>query len=213
MNNYSKSQLVLYSSLLTAGSSNSYGTANSTMTDMLFTNIDMRVVLGDLYDQYTLYNISLSSVITPLSPLVAGTTDSDRKLLVQMSGLSWRNNTYNFSNRCNSASTIIGIISFPGTAPETTGAPNVDLSYTNTVATVQTYNSVFSGTFGKNDDVVNIGISYKSAIYASGTNAPNTTNAYPSPVFIFTIIGVPNYHNDARLVTPGKNPSTERRIF
>lgn len=213
MDNYAKSQLILYSSLLTAGATNTYGTANSTMTDMLFTNINMRVVMGDLYDSYSLYNIALSTVITPLSALVAGTTDSDRKLLVYMSGLGWRNNTYNFANRCNTASSAIGVICFPGSQPSTAGTAVVDTSYTNVVATCQTYDSVFSGTFGKNDDIVNIGITYRKAIYAGGVNTPATTNAYPSVTFVFTITGVPSYHNDSRLFISGKNPDTERRLF
>lgn len=213
MDNYSKAQLILFSSLLQPGATNSYGTANSTLTDMLFTNINMRTVMGDLYDSYNLYNISLSAVITPLSATVAGTTDSDRKLLVYMSGLGWRNNTYNFANRNNTGSSAIGIVCFPGTQPNTTGVANVDLSYTNTVATCQTYDSVFSGTFGKNDDIVNIGLSYRKAIYTSGVNTPATTNAYPAVAFVFTITGIPDYHRDASLFVSGKNPDTERRIF
>lgn len=213
MDNFAKSQLILYSSLLTAGSSNDYGTANSTMTEMLFTNINMRVVMGDLYDSYNLYNIALTTVITPLSDLVAGTTDSDRKLLVYMSGFGWRNNTYNFANRNNTNSSAIGVIKFPGTQPGTTGVSNIDLSYTNTVATIQTNDAIFSGTFGKNDEIINIGITYRKAIYSGGSNIPATTNAYPSCTFVFTITGVPSYHNDSRLFIPGKNPDTERRLF
>lgn len=212
MDNYTKSQLILYSSLLSAGATNSYGTANSTLTDMLFTNINMRTVMGTMYDSYNLYNIALTAVITPLSANVAGTTDSDRKLLVYMSGLNWLNNTYNFATRNNSGETAVGVISFPGSQPGT-GGPIIDLSYTDDVATCQTYDSVFSGTFGKNDDIINIGICYKSAIYTSGTNNPSTTNAYPAVAFVFTITGVPDILKDSKYFVTGKNPNTERRLF
>lgn len=212
MDNYSKAQLILYSSLLSPGATNSYGTANSTLTSMLFTNINMRTVMGDLYDSYNSYNIALTAVITPLSTLVAGTTDSDRKLLVYMSGLGWKNNTYNFANRNNSGESAIGVVCFPGSQPATGGVAS-DVSYTNVVATCQTYDSVFSGTFGKNDDIVNIGISYRKAIYTSGVNTPATTNAYPAVTFVFTIIGIPDYKCNCGLFISGKTPDTERRLF
>jgi hypothetical protein len=213
MDNLAKSQLILYSSLLTAGTSNDHGTANANMTEFLFTNINMRLVMGDLYDTYNLYNIALTTVITPLSAQVAGTTDSDRKLLVYMDGLGWRNNTYNLYNRNNTNTTAVGVVSFSGTQTGNTGVANIDLSYTNTVATIQTNNSIFSGTFGKNNEVVNIGICYKKAIYTNGVNIPNTTNPFPAVTFVFTIIGVPDYKRESGLFISGKNPDTERRIF
>jgi hypothetical protein len=213
MDNLAKSQLILYSSLLTAGTSNKYGKANINMTELLFTNINIRLVMGDLYDTYNLYNIALTTVITPLSAQVAGTTDSDRKLLVYMSGLGWRNNTYDLYNRNNTNMTAVGVVSFPGSQPSNAGTGVLDTSYTNVVASIQTNNSIFSGTFGKNDEVVNIAISYKKAIYANDINTPDTTNPFPAVTFVFTITGVPDYKRESGLFISGKNPDTERRIF
>jgi hypothetical protein len=215
MDNFESAQLILYSSLLQRGVTNSYGTASGNGSEMLFTNINMRVVMGNLYDSYTLYNISLSSTVIPLSGTLSGNTDSDRKLIVYMSGLGWYNNTYNFANRCNGSAAAVGLISFSGS---TLGAANItasqvaDTSYTTTVASCQASYPI-TATFGKNEDIVNIGLTYKRAIYTSGSNMPNSTNAYPAVAFIFNIVGVPAYRGDGGASITAKTPDVERRLF
>jgi len=212
MDNISNATLILYSSLLTAGSTNSYGTSNTLRTEMLFTNINMKVVMGDLYDSYSLFNISLQSVIIPLTTTTsAGTTDSDRKLIVYMSGLGWINNSYNFANRCNSSSASVGTIAFAGSQPSTGTGATVDVAQSAFIASIQAPCPIYA-TFGKNDDVINIGITYKCALYVSGSNAPISANAYPAVAFIFKINGVPAYNGDGRINITSKSPAVDRRI-
>ena len=44
--------LVLYSSLLVPGSTNQYGSANTNNTELTFTNINLKQILGANYDKY-----------------------------------------------------------------------------------------------------------------------------------------------------------------
>ena len=70
-----------------------FGTVNALRNDFTFYNVDLRTILGTMYDTYDKFNIKLSSVIYS-SQTPFGTGADDRCLKVNMSGLPFCNSSY-----------------------------------------------------------------------------------------------------------------------
>jgi hypothetical protein len=71
------------------------GWANGRQT--FYFNVNMRNVLGELYDKYDKFVISLVSVFIQNSATLNGA----RPLLIQMGGLNWINSSYNQAQQSN----------------------------------------------------------------------------------------------------------------
>jgi hypothetical protein len=169
MNNLRKASLVLKTSDLTPNQNNQFGFTDSLRTTATWNNINLRTILGDMYDQYDYFNISLNSIATGL----AGAISTDRNnlsLYVRMSGLAWSNCSYNVKTGSNSQYAIIAPFSFIASA---------------TIFTLYSNNIL---TFGKNSDVTSITIDLMRIIDDS-SSIPTTT--YPNHVYLFDIVGVP----------------------
>ena len=83
--------LVLKSSDLTFGSSTPVGTADANDVTLTWNNINLRVLLGDIYDQYERFNLNLNTIATNVAGAIGATAD-DRACYITIAGLPWINN-------------------------------------------------------------------------------------------------------------------------
>ena len=98
--------LVLKTNVLpTNGTTNLYGTGNSTLSSFTWTNINLRILLGDMFDKYDRFMLLLQNISQALSGAMA--TVDDRSLLINMSGFSFVNSTYNQKLQSNSGALIV----------------------------------------------------------------------------------------------------------
>jgi len=161
--------LVLKSSDLTLNGTNGVGTCDQYRITMTWNNINLRTVLGDMYDKYDTFNLYLNFIGSATSNANLGNSNDDRQIIVNMKGLPWINQTYSVANISNTDTKVLGIFEF------VTDQSQV-LNFTDTVTT-----------FGKSQEQCNITI-YYSKILDSTT--PSTTEAFPNVIFIFGIFGV-----------------------
>ena len=69
--------LVLKTSILPMdGTTNAYGTSNAMNTSFTWTNINLRTLLGDMFDKYDRYILLLQSISTGIAGTI-GTADDD----------------------------------------------------------------------------------------------------------------------------------------
>ena len=146
------------------GTTNAYGTSNSTNTSFTWTNINLRTLLGDMFDKYDRYLLLLQNISHAYSAAIG--TGDDRGILINMSGLSFVNSTYNQKLQSNSGALII--------CPYIFVSSNVQS---------QIYNNFAVSTFIKQNDIVNISINYTRI-----KDDTATTVTYPHMVFIFNIV-------------------------
>lgn len=173
MSNLRNAALILKTSDLTVNSITSIGEANQYMTSMTWYNINLRTLLGDMYDDYDIFNLSFNtftSAVVGSGANLAGASLDDRALLVKVSGLPFLNQTYDVAKCHNTSSTYMGSIY---------------------LLSAQSSWEIFNGsnlaTFGKNQELVNITITYERVIDGA---LPTTVNAFPTSVFFFSIIGI-----------------------
>ena len=90
------------------GTTNAYGTSNAMNTSFTWTNINLRTLLGDMFDKYDRFMLLLQHISNTV-PLVSnqGTTADDRAVLINMSGLSFLNSNYNQKFQSNTGSVIV----------------------------------------------------------------------------------------------------------
>jgi hypothetical protein len=169
MSIYEKASLVLNS--VNASS------INSMRSSITWNNINLRNLLGDMYDKYDRFNIALNTIATAYTALsLSGTTNS--QVLIRLSGLPWVNCNYNVSStgiNANNIYTIITSFKFSSSTPQEP-------------LTQYYYESL--ATFSKNSDITSITIDYLRLVDLS---IPDTTNTYPQVSFIFDIYGIDDY--------------------
>ena len=78
------------------------GTSNASRTSTTWTNINLRSLLGDMYDKYDMFNLCLNTVATGTSANNFYATSSDMQVMIRVSGLPFINNTYNVGPSYNS---------------------------------------------------------------------------------------------------------------
>ena len=145
------------------------GTYNAAMTSFTWYGINLRTVLGDMYDDYDLFNICLNTVNFSYTPAAFFGTNDDRCLTINVSGLPFINQTYSQATANNTMSTCMGGV---GLNPSSTNCNNF---YSSNIAL-----------FGKNQDVCNITITYNRA--SDGAIAEQGASTFPQAVFLFKII-------------------------
>ncbi len=161
------------------------------LTNFTWNNIDLKTVLGPMYDKYDLFNIYLTNIMSvnstaydPTNVNNYGLTEYDLSVSIFMKGLSFVNQTYNIADLCNGSSALITNFIFDQTADQ-----------------IINYNTLFGSTFGKSSDTVNINIFYQRGLSAGGSYAINANGkTYPVMVFTFIIYGIPK--------DPGNNNGT-----
>ena len=172
-------RLVLKTSDLTVNSTNTKGQCDQYRQHFTWFNINLRVLLGDLYYQYQYFNILLNSISTSAAS-ASGTQGvaEDKIVYVKMSGLPFINQTYNQPTGNNVTSAILGVYQIPLTA----------------VSSTQQYNNVSNvATFSKDQDRCNINISLLRLL---DDTKPSITINNPQFTFIFTIIGIDQADNE-----------------
>ena len=176
MNSIPSATLVLKTTDLTAGASNNIGIMNAFRTDMTWNNINLRILLGDMYDKYDRFNLCLKSIAASTSQATSGTTPDDKAILIRLSGLPFVNQTYNQATNTNSSSIIL--------------TPFIMLSGGATFVPV-TNGKQF--TFSKNQDICNIRINYTKVV---DDTIPAGTASFPTYVYIFDIYGIEKERNN-----------------
>jgi hypothetical protein len=89
-----------------------YGKVEENRTKLTWTNIDMRQILGDMFDKYDRFNISLNFVGTSETGTVAETSSDYRFFQVMLSGLQFTT-TYNHSYRSSDNKALMGLVNIP----------------------------------------------------------------------------------------------------
>ena len=148
------------------------GTYNSNYSQYTFNNINLRTVLGDMYDKYDTFNLSLNSIYSsPCNSLLGDGSGNDLSLYIKLSGLPFINQTYDPIPNCNTDSTTIACVNFVRSSPLT-----------------QLFYNSSSNTFGKNQELVNLTFTYYRI---KDSLIPNGAVVYPMMYYVFDIIGIP----------------------
>jgi hypothetical protein len=92
-----------------------YGKVEENRSKLTWTNIDMRLILGDMFYKYDRFNISLNFVGTSETGSGTETSSDLRFFQVMLSGLSFTT-TYNHSYHSNDTKALMGLINLPLTA-------------------------------------------------------------------------------------------------
>jgi len=167
--------LVLKTSDLTAGSTTNIGSCDAYKSNMTWYNINLRTVLGELYDKYDYFNLSLYFISTDTTCNLQNA--ADRCTFMKIGGLPFSNQTYNQANRTNGSLAVMSTFAF-------TNFTSVQQNF---------YGSGFM-TFAKNQDLVNINIQY-TRLQDDLSYSAGGAYTYPNTTFIFHIFGVPKEDN------------------
>jgi len=151
---------------------------NSIKSSFTWNNINLRNLLGDMYDKYDRFNLCLNCISSAYTiSALSGTTNS--QVLIRFSGLPWVNCNYNITSssiNVNNIYTIITSFKFSSSTPQ---EPLTQYFYGSNIAT-----------FSKNSDIISITIDYLRLV---DLLTPDTTNTYPQMTFIFDIYGIDEY--------------------
>jgi hypothetical protein len=180
MSNIEQATLILRSGDLIAGSVNQYGSCDINFTNFTFNNINLRTLLGSMYDKYDLFNICLANVTQSTGSANFGVTLDDIIVQIYLTGLPFINQSYSVTDCCNNNVTVIGIYPF----------------LRGSSASVN-YNHLHCATFSKNQEQCNINLYYQR-IYPTpivNTYNINTANPFPEVVFKFKIYGIDKTDN------------------
>jgi len=183
MSNQQVATLILRTMDLTLNSTTNVGVSNSMGTDMTFYNINMRTLLGDIYDKFEYFNLQLKQISTGVAASAAGTVLDDRNILVYMSGLPFVNQTYSQKTGYNTTDVLL-----------------TNFNQTISVSTNYVVNNNKSFTFAKNEEVCSLRIYYKRVLDDA---IPTTAVAFPKTIFMFEIVGIdkaPNSKNATRML-------------
>jgi len=167
--------------LIDATVSNAVGSCNSIRSKITWNNINLRTLLGDMYERYDLFNVCLNTVSTATPLQAISATGDNLQIIFKLSGLPLINQTYNTLSGHNEMSTNIGSMAFAPTAP------TQQYFYSNNIAT-----------FGKNSDVCSITIEYNRVVDGLNPNTagsapyftPVVASPFPHVMFLFDIIGI-----------------------
>ena len=177
--------------------------ADYNISPFTWKNINLRTLLGTMYDKYDLFNICLSavcsgSILTAANSYRLSSDINDNTVILNMSGLPFINNTYDTRTQHNCNQTNIGCYTFPSTLITTqVNAVNV---YTNTpIPGMTTYTTSNGGnTFGKYQELVDLTIIYTRIMDNALIVHDQVTNSgdFPHVQFIFNIFGIPKDENN-----------------
>jgi hypothetical protein len=145
-------------------------TGNADRTSFTWNNINLRNALGEMYDKYDLYNLVLDVIINDNALTGYNATESDKQALIRISGLPFKNFTYN--TNLQSSGVILGNYTYP----------NSGLS--NRYYTNDSY-----VTFGKNQDICSITVDMLR-ISDLTLCKPASTRTFPELVLWFSVYGI-----------------------
>ncbi len=161
--NLESANLILRTSSVAVGTNK-----DSNRTNITWTNINMKSVLGTLYDKYKRFKICLTSVGNVNSATISST--ADRVMALNMKGLQWVNQAYDQSKNCNTDTVVISTLIY-------NSAAGFSVNYTGEI-----------GWIFEKPTSTNININLYITRVSDGTT-PSTIN-YNESVYCFTIYGV-----------------------
>ena len=136
-------------------------------TNITWNNINLRTVLGDMYDKYDTFNLCLNTVSTAIAGGIGAPNDNTNVTML-LSGLPFINQTYNTAYLSNTSQTVLCTFQFVQNATTT------QYFYSNNIAT-----------FGKNQELVNITLSYNKIV-----DNTQPAVAFPHIILIIDIFGI-----------------------
>ncbi len=171
--------LKTYDLPLTPGS-NATGTLNNTFrSSMTWSNIDLKTIMGTMWEQYDYFTITLvTAIAAPFT--VLPTLGIDRSATINLGGLQWVNSSYSIATKANIQFVQMGTVNF---ATVNTGS----LSQNNFMSGVM---------FVKADRMVNLTITLNRATDGTLLNSTTITTAgdgagvNPHQTYQFRIDGV-----------------------
>lgn len=173
MFNAESATLILRSNDLTANTTNAVGTADAFFTNMTWNNINLRTLLGTMYEKYDRFVLVPTQIQSANGSAAFGTTADDRNCLIFVRGMPFTNNTYNVSTLTNQNYAFVNFIRF----------------VTNGTAIQQSNGNILL--FSKNQELVNLNIFYQRINKnANSTYDVVTTTTFPQMLFAFNIFGV-----------------------
>lgn len=126
--------------------SSPYGLFNNKLSSFTWNNINLRTLLGDMYDMFDEFNLCLNTISTAQASTIDGIADN-KNVYIKLSGLPWINQTYNVKNVNNGSVTNIATFNFISNN-----------------ATTQYYYSNNIATFGKSQDSCNLTVEYSRIV-------------------------------------------------
>ena len=137
---------------------------------MTWSNINLRTLLGPMYDKYDSFNLVPTSYQSTVADAnIGGTSDDNRCVSINISGLPFTNNVYNTATKTNQNNCVI---------------------YTTRFLASNSINGLGGNimTFTKNQELANINIFYQRINPTGlGSYNVNTAVAYPHMIFTFNI--------------------------
>lgn len=165
--------LVLKTSDLALNSDTEVGSCDTFNTNITWRNLNLRTILGDMYDKYDTFNLCLNSVSSGLANNTFGVDLGDRTVQLNLTGLPFINNTYDAIRKNNTSVATIGTFVYVRQQ-----APSFNYNNSNVV------------TFGKSQESCNFNIFYTRTALKNGSYGVNTVATFPDAVIIFNIFGI-----------------------
>ena len=195
MSNIESAILVLKTSDLSIGGANPCGIKDSyNVSPFTWKNINLRTLLGTMYNKYDLFNLNLLQVsnggmTVTANPYHLSADQNNNTVVMQISGLPFINNTYSTTTQHNTNTTTLTNYSFGNITTISGGVITTFL--TPGFMQVQTSQS---NVFGKGQLAADITIIYKRIVDNAliVVDGASTTGLFPEMVFIFSITGIPN---------------------
>ena len=171
------------------------------MSPYTWKNINLRTVLGPMYDKYDSFNLCLNTVcsggvLTANNTYKLSSDPNDNLVVLTMSGLPFLNNVYDTRTQHNTNVSTLGCYQFVST--------NANINVP--VPSYTTYTTSNGGnTFGKYQEMVDLTICYNRVSDNAFIIRDSVTNTgdFPQVQFIFNIFGIPkddiNNKNGSRL--------------
>ena len=167
---------------------NQYGTISNNRMTLTWKNVNMRQVLGVMYDKYETFNMYLYQVNQGVAFTSSPTTGIYALVDIRIKGLQFLNNGYNAISRNNT-----------NTAFLTSYVLNLTTATTGTGTVTPMFNPTII-TFGKSADCVDITIDMKcTQNQAYPTLVSNTS--FGTFIFMFKFYGIPTRQQN--LITNG----------
>ena len=174
-------RLVLKTSDLSVNSTTAIGQCDQFRTTFTWFNINLRILMGDLYEQYDYFNLSLISVSSSVANGGAGGGAADDRILyIKIGGLPFVGQNYNQKTGNYGGLVTIGTFQLPSTATTSNQFYN---------------NSSNVCTFNKSQDLCNFTISFFRIVDDA---KQSLTASNPNFAFIFVITGINKADNPDR---------------
>jgi hypothetical protein len=189
------------------------GTTNASRTSTTWSNINLRSLLGDMYDKYDTFNLCLNTVATGVSQSYYNASPNDLQVLLRIQGLPFLNNTYNIGNTYNANNNIctIGTFTFNTTTliPYSTFTGTIAVNTANLTVSAGTYLPIGSSFqfFDPNTSAFNtktITSQNNTTTYAFG-GAIGASGVNNVPMSIVPATSATQYFYGSNLATFGKN--------